>query len=526
MPCHLKVFPLIVAETCSRVEQSPPRTERRRLRGGVRHLAGRHGLGMVALTGDDGSAVDSADGEGATSPTAEEPFQYTEEEIKKMSWNNLRVVARTYGVPASGAGVTLETLRNALIALVPRTTDRELEEEPDGQPGIRQADGTTQAAGTTQATQAAGMTAQSAEPTMTLQMMMQFMQQMEQRAARQEERSERREAELRAQIERERDRWDQLDVMRERAEVAPQFVSKAASGGALPGSRVETRRAVPVPKEIMQQVDVAVPRNVKLGDAFTVAFGGAMRTVTATVPPGLKQRVTMCRSSRMVASTLHAAPPGFRVELQLPIIHATYCESYQFWHSLNDTSAKDAAARTEPVLQQVQAGLLDQAAHVNCNAVLGITFSFSTESSGEKGQHKSLVRRSTSCPTLAPGLLTDSRLTACFRYRPSPDSGLLWSLCPTSLRLRLSRSRRNLKTSKPCLFPVRRNSDSHSRRSSACQAACLSCRACSCTTCRRLPAASAEADRRRRPRPRPLRPAATLRPEEQPFRTTGTPAAS
>lgn len=175
---------------------------------------------------------------------------------------------------------------------------------------------------------------------------------------------------------------------------------KAASGGALPGSRVEPRRAVPVQEEFMQQVDVAVPRNVKLGDAFTVAFGGAMRTVTATVPPGLKQRVTMCRSSRMVASTLHAAPPGFRVELQMPIIHATYCESYQFWYRLNDTSAKDAAARTGPVLQQVQAGLLDQAARINCNAVLGITFSFSTESTGVQGQYKLLTVTGFGTPVL------------------------------------------------------------------------------------------------------------------------------
>jgi hypothetical protein len=246
-----------------------------------------------------------------------------------------------------------------------------------------------------------------------------------------------------------------------------------------------------------------------------------MRTVTATVPPGSKQRVTMCRSSRMVASTLHTAPPGFRVELQMPIIHATYCESYQFWMTSNDTSARDAAARTGPVLQQVQAGLLDQAAHVNCNAVLGITFSFSSESSGEQGQYRTLVRRSTSCPALAPGRLTDSRFTACFRYRPSPDSGLLWSLCPTprpSLRLRLPRPRRRANDGEQALpLPSAPNADSHSRRSSACQAACLTC-ACSSTTCRRLPAASAVADRRRRSRPRPLRPAATLRPEEQPFR--------
>ena len=165
--------------------------------------------------------------------------------------------------------------------------------------------------------------------------------------------------------------------------------SKAASSGALSGARVQARDAVPLPEGLLKEVEVVVPKNVSPGNMFMVSFGGTQKTIKATVGPGQKQRMTMCDTSRIVASTLSTAPPGFRIEAQFPIIWATYSES--FYHAGASSNAQAAATRTGPLLNQVQLHLLEQAAAANCNAVLGCSFAISNDSSGEHGQRKLLV---------------------------------------------------------------------------------------------------------------------------------------
>jgi hypothetical protein len=166
--------------------------------------------------------------------------------------------------------------------------------------------------------------------------------------------------------------------------------SKAVSSGALPGARVEPRGPVPLPEGLHKEFDVVVPKGVAIGSTFQVSVDGTQKTIKAFVRPGERQRMKMCDTSSIVASTLHAAPPGFRIELQMPIIWATYCESFYFQGT--SSNAQTAASRTGPLLRQVQAKLLEQAGAANCNAVLGCSFAISTDSSGEHGYRKLLVR--------------------------------------------------------------------------------------------------------------------------------------
>jgi hypothetical protein len=166
--------------------------------------------------------------------------------------------------------------------------------------------------------------------------------------------------------------------------------SKAVSSGVLLGARVEPRGPVPLPDDLFKEVEVTVPHGVAIGSMFQMSYHGVQKSIKAAVRPGEKMRLRLFDTSRIVASTLHAAPPGFRIELQMPIIWATYCES--FFYQGTSSNAQQAALRTGPLLQQVQAKLLEQAGSANCNAVLGCSFAISTDSSGEHGSRKLLVR--------------------------------------------------------------------------------------------------------------------------------------
>jgi hypothetical protein len=157
----------------------------------------------------------------------------------------------------------------------------------------------------------------------------------------------------------------------------------ASRSGALLGARVEPRGPVPLPEEIFNEVEVVVPKGVQKGSTFNVSLGGVTRTIKAHVRPGERQRMKLRDTSSIVASTLHAAPPGFRIELQMPIIWATFCAQ------INGTSAERRAERaalcTGPLLLQVQSKLLEQAGAANCNAVLGCSYAIRTEQPAEWG---------------------------------------------------------------------------------------------------------------------------------------------
>jgi uncharacterized protein YbjQ (UPF0145 family) len=84
---------------------------------------------------------------------------------------------------------------------------------------------------------------------------------------------------------------------------------------------------------------------------------------------------------KMVASTLHAPPVGFKVLAQKPIVVANI--SYQIQ---GPTKEQASSQQVASLMQAAQNELLRQAHAAACNAVLGIGFSVTTTSSGLPGQ--------------------------------------------------------------------------------------------------------------------------------------------
>jgi uncharacterized protein YbjQ (UPF0145 family) len=89
---------------------------------------------------------------------------------------------------------------------------------------------------------------------------------------------------------------------------------------------------------------------------------------------------------KMVASTLHAPPVGFKVLAQKPIVVANI--SYQIQ---GPTKEQASSQQVASLMQAAQNELLRQAHAAACNAVLGIGFSVTTTSSGISGQATTLA---------------------------------------------------------------------------------------------------------------------------------------
>lgn len=97
--------------------------------------------------------------------------------------------------------------------------------------------------------------------------------------------------------------------------------------------------------------------------------------------PGQQVQMLLPEHHKMVASTLHAPPVGFKVLAQKPIVVANI--SYQIQ---GPTKEQASSQQVASLMQAAQNELLRQAHAAACNAVLGIGFSVTTTSSTLPGQ--------------------------------------------------------------------------------------------------------------------------------------------
>lgn len=97
--------------------------------------------------------------------------------------------------------------------------------------------------------------------------------------------------------------------------------------------------------------------------------------------PGQQVQMLLPEYHKMVASTLHAPPVGFKVLAQKPIVVANI--SYQIQGLTKEQASSQEVAS---LMQAAQSELLRQAHTAGCNAVLGIGFSVTTTSSTVPGQ--------------------------------------------------------------------------------------------------------------------------------------------
>jgi len=132
--------------------------------------------------------------------------------------------------------------------------------------------------------------------------------------------------------------------------------------------------------------NVTVPKNKKAGQECSVTIAG--QSFTVKIPPGKKQNdsfeISVPDITNIYASTVHTLP-GMVVLMAKPIIFGSVAEAY------STSSASDFVALPRKIgqlIQEAQSKILQKAVAYGCNAVLGISFTVSNDSSGDCGLQK------------------------------------------------------------------------------------------------------------------------------------------
>jgi len=131
------------------------------------------------------------------------------------------------------------------------------------------------------------------------------------------------------------------------------------------------------------------PPHVAKGASFAFQANCGGQLITATAPakskPGQQISISVTTPSDIVCSTLPTPPPGYTIRQQKPIIFGNTSVAYTR-RGIDIQSSM--SAQVSPLLQEAQSQLIQEAKIQGCNAVLGITFSITNDSSGEYGEVK------------------------------------------------------------------------------------------------------------------------------------------
>ena len=148
--------------------------------------------------------------------------------------------------------------------------------------------------------------------------------------------------------------------------------------------------------------NVTVPKNKKAGQECSVTIAG--QSFTVKIPPGKKQNdsfeISVPDITNIYASTVHTLP-GMVVLMAKPIIFTVVAEA--FYVDGDNSSSVDLnglAKRLGKLIQQAQSKILQKAATCGCNAVLGISYTVSNDSSGESGLQKVICVMASGTPCI------------------------------------------------------------------------------------------------------------------------------
>jgi len=148
--------------------------------------------------------------------------------------------------------------------------------------------------------------------------------------------------------------------------------------------------------------NVTVPKNKKAGQECSVTIAG--QSFTVKIPPGKKQNdsfeISVPDITNIYASTVHTLP-GMVVLMAKPIIFTVVAEAF-YVDGVNSSSVdlNGLAKKLGKLIQQAQSKILQKAATCGCNAVLGISYTVSNDSSGESGLQKVICVMASGTPCI------------------------------------------------------------------------------------------------------------------------------
>ena len=181
----------------------------------------------------------------------------------------------------------------------------------------------------------------------------------------------------------------------------------------------------PPPLRKTQKFMIKVPAGMKSGDNVTVDMNG--KFVNLPVPRGYDGRVLKAGEKfevvdpgdkgKVIASTLHALPGSTIVECKA-MIFASVTQTCVIYS--NEASATGVSKSVAELLQKCQGELLERTIAVGCNAVLGISSTVASDSSGETGARKVIIVTMTGTPCIVVSNYSQSFPNARLRATAPP----------------------------------------------------------------------------------------------------------
>lgn len=169
--------------------------------------------------------------------------------------------------------------------------------------------------------------------------------------------------------------------------------SKHASNGVLKGAYVPPIAGITLPEmpRGQKKYNITVPVDKTGGMAMNVLVDG--KTVRVKIPQGKRpgDRFAYHRSAeieKVYASTLPSLP-GFEIVQSKAIIWGSV--SYAFYSGGGANGQQAMGGMVSRLLQDAQSQILEQAIQQGCNAVLGLTYNVTNDSSGDRGNSKQVI---------------------------------------------------------------------------------------------------------------------------------------
>jgi uncharacterized protein YbjQ (UPF0145 family) len=148
---------------------------------------------------------------------------------------------------------------------------------------------------------------------------------------------------------------------------------------------------IPPPPNGKKTFQATVPKGKVAGQNMSVSLNGNVMNVL--IPVGKKVGDTFrfthdSSTHQVIASTLNEVP-GMEIAQAKPIIWGSVSHAFRGGHG--NAGQQSMGKMVGKLMQEAQGEILQQAIDVGCNAVLGMVFNVTNDSSGEHGNNKMVI---------------------------------------------------------------------------------------------------------------------------------------